>query len=180
MKRLMPIFLLAMFMAGCVSNAETTTDTAPDLYDGSRYIGRVMSIVPDTNGVVISVWIPNLDAVAFYSVIRDVHGSYAKLGSTSRVAAMYESSDCTGDAYCNRALFPGNLIVGITIKDESVVRSYFFDPTIAVKGIGARSFPYQSGGGCQNYQGETTGNFMVQLQSSDIPSTISAENLSIR
>ena len=151
-----------MFVAGCVSNAETIIDEGPNLYDGNRRIGRVLQF---WDGV-IAVWIPGIDAMAYYYF----DGDMATLDSHSYLRApLYSEESCSGSIYAYPSFFPGNIVVSID-GGETHAESYFFDFENQKNGV--KTLSMAVGGDCESFIAETTNQALIKLQPSDIPAII--------
>ena len=167
MKNRISIFVvLFALMGGCVSDAESEIDTLPDLYDGERFIGRIMGYASDSE--IITVWIPHLKSIAFYRVISSIS---AELSSKSIIRPWFSSLDCTGIPYAI-TVFPCSLIVAIPKEGGGIDgKSYFLDKEISRVGVELKSWRYLSGE-CHLQEEDTTNIDIVELQPSDIPVVI--------
>ena len=167
MKRLLLVLLIAVMAGGCVSgSSQIAADTAPGLYDGNRFIGKVMSF----DGSNMTVWIPNMKALVFYSW---VDGMAALSADSSDVLFGYESDNCEGSPVLVGKLEKFSVIVSRCVTQEifsgNHCRTYYIDgryqaPQIVIKSVDLKSYCAAIG------PDDSVG--LYHLQDSDIPALI--------
>jgi hypothetical protein len=163
------VVLFAMISSGCISSAESEMDTLPDLYDGSRMLGRVMSY----NGREMVVWNHWMDALAFYEVSGE---NYEYLTLQTRFSLWFPESDCKGTPYTiSRSTFSRIVtscsdektkqIEALEIPTESCL-TYFVDRMRPLEDVSTKSV--FSEGICSNSYQIISGN-AYEAQVTDIP-----------